>query len=216
MRRLGFAGVALATATSCGHAEPSRTPLSPPTSHAAGRHEPSSSRAVDPSEEAEDHDEMEIVVTPSDDDDDAAATKPSKSTCAVGAGRAPDCAALPPASGCLGASIAQRACEKLGPVVDARVGAAWLSCMNDPASGPACDSHRVVTCGLRAVGGACVDGAYHARCAEIAKSCADVAEEITAPVCEHLIAAWKPERRSQMIECLRHGCETGGFGICLP
>jgi hypothetical protein len=88
--------------------------------------------------------------------------------------------------------------------------------MRDPANGAPCDSHRIVDCGLRAVGKACVDGSYRSLCTEIAASCADMADEITAPVCEKLIGAWKPERRLQMIECLRHGCETGGFGVCLP
>ena len=89
--------------------------------------------------------------------------------------------------------------------------------MRAPASAAAaCDSHRIVDCGLRAIGAACVDGTFRATCADIATSCADVAPEITAPVCEHLLGAWRPEERPKMLECLHHGCETGGFGACLP
>ncbi len=201
-----FAALGALVVLSCARGEPSRAPLSPAVPRPDGPVRPSSSRAVEGTEETEERNEVEIVLSPSDDDDTA-----------NGASKAPpDCARLTPASSCLGASIAQRACEKLGPAVEPRVGAEWLSCMLDPASGSSCDSHRVVECGLRAVGKAGVDGTYHALCGEIASSCADVAEQITAPVCEHLIAAWRPERRSQIIECLRHGCETGGFGICLP
>jgi hypothetical protein len=236
--RVAGAG-AFVVVASCGHPEPSRTPLSVSTRTDA-RTLPSSSRAVEPSDEDEERQELEIVVQPSDDGDDSTKARSTRSSggqrvaspssakttatasqtpaavCVASAGPAPDCAALAPASSCLGASIAQRACERLGPALDPRVGAAWMTCMRDPESGSACDSHRVVDCGLRAVGTACVDGAYHALCADIAASCSDVAEQITAPVCERLIGAWKPERRSQIIECLRHGCETGGFGICLP
>jgi hypothetical protein len=88
--------------------------------------------------------------------------------------------------------------------------------MRDPASGSPCDSHRIVECGLRAVNGVGADGTYQAFCQQIATDCSDVAEQITGKVCEKLIAAWKPERRSQLLECLRHGCETGAFGSCLP
>jgi hypothetical protein len=202
---------AVLLALSCSRTEPSRTPLSPAVAKADGHARPSSSRALEGGEEAEDRNEMEIVVTPSDDDDDSARARK-----VAPAGAAPDCTTLAPASSCLGASIAQRACEKLGPAVDPRVGAAWMSCMRDPSSGSPCDSHRIVECGLRAVGGAGVDGTYHSFCEGIATECSDVAEQITPRVCEQLIAAWKPERRPQMIECLRHGCETGAFGGCLP
>jgi hypothetical protein len=88
--------------------------------------------------------------------------------------------------------------------------------MRDPGSGSACDSHRIISCGLRAVNGAGVDGAYRGFCTQIAAQCSDMADEITAPVCEHLIAAWKPDQRPKMLDCLRQGCETGGFGACLP
>ncbi|HVW26295.1 MAG TPA: hypothetical protein VHC69_13080 [Polyangiaceae bacterium] len=195
---------ALLVVTSCGRAEPSRTPLSPAVARADGRVRPSSSRALEGSEETEERNEVEIVVTPSDDDGDDS-TKP-----------APDCATLAPASNCLGASVARRACEELGPAVEPRAFAGWMSCMQDPASGSPCDSHRVVACGLRAVGNAGVDGTYHAFCEHVATECSDVAEQITTKVCEQLIATWKPERRSQMLECLKHGCETGAFGGCLP
>jgi hypothetical protein len=204
------AAIAVPLALSCSHAEPSRTPLSPAVAHGDGRVRPSSSRALEGGEEQEERNEMEIVVTPSDDDDDTARSAK------VAPGAAPDCTTLAPASSCLGASIAQRACEKLGPAVDPRVGAAWMSCMRDPASGSPCDSHRIVECGLRAVGGAGVDGSYRAFCERVAGECSDVAEQVTPKVCEQLIAAWKPDRRPQMIECLRHGCETGAFGSCLP
>ena len=251
------AAAAVLLALSCNRVEPSRTPLSPPVARTDGRTLPSSSRALEGTDDTEDRNEMEIVIAPSDDDDDGTArsSKPSSisssrasksaasldenagravgsplagravgsplaggpapDVCSAPAGPPPDCSALAPASSCLGASIAQRTCEKLGPIVDPRVGAAWMTCMRDPA-GSACDSHRIVDCGLRAVDDACVDGTYHAFCEQIATSCSDVAEQITAKVCERLIAAWKPERRSQMIECLRHGCETGAFGVCLP
>ena len=219
----------LAFAGACARTEPSRTPLSPPPSE-PGRARPSSSRAVEAWEQPEERDEVEVVVTPSDDDDDstkraaspkiasAAGAKGSvpPAACSVPAGAPPDCAQLPAASSCLGAALSRRACETLGPAVDPRVGAAWLSCMRDPASGSPCDAHRIVACGLRAVEHACVDGSYRSLCTEVAATCADMADEITAPVCERLIGAWKPERRPQMIECLRHGCETGGFGACLP
>lgn len=203
---------AVLLALSCSHVEPSKTPLSPGVAKTDGRARPASSRSIEGGEDTEEHNEMEIVVTPSDDDDDDDSARSQKAAPAA----APDCSTLVPASSCLGASIAQRACEKLGPAVDPRVGAAWMSCMRDPASGSPCDSHRIVECGLRAVGGAGVDGTYHAFCEGIATECSDVAEQITPKVCEQLIAAWKPERRPQMIECLRHGCETGAFGGCLP
>jgi hypothetical protein len=202
------AAIAVLFALSCSRTEPSRTPLSPAVAPGDGRVRPSSSRALEGGEETEDRNEMEIVVTPSDDDGDDVARSAK--------GAPPDCSTLAPASSCLGASIAQRACEKLGPAVDPRVGAAWMQCMQDPATGSSCDSHRIVACGLRAVGGATVDGTYHAFCEGIAGECSDVVEQITPKVCEQLIAAWKPERRPQMIECLRHGCETGAFGGCLP
>jgi hypothetical protein len=214
----------VAIAVSCSHAEPSRTPLSAPAPE-PGPARPSSSRASESGEAPEERDEVEIVVTPSDDDDSSrshgagaasAKSATSAAACSVPAGPPPDCAQLPTASSCLGASLARRACETLGPSVDPRVGAAWLACMRDPTNGSSCESRRIVDCGLRAVGNACVDGSYRTACTEIAASCKDMADEITAPVCERLLGAWKPERRQQMLDCLRHGCETGGFGICLP
>jgi hypothetical protein len=224
----GLCVTALLLALSCGHTEPSKTPLSPPAAQPTGRVRPSTSRALEPGDAPEERDEVEVVVTPSDDDDDSAKHGPNSASaagaksstpaaaCSVPAGAPPDCTKLAAASSCLGASLARRACETLGPSVDPRVGAAWLACMRDPASGSSCDSRRIVDCGLRAVGKACVDGSYHGACTDIAAACVDMADEITAPVCERLIGAWKPERRPQMIECLRHGCETGGFGVCLP
>jgi len=77
-------------------------------------------------------------------------------------------------------------------------------------------ANRIRTRKVPVVDIALVHGSYHGACTDIAAACADMADEITAPVCERLIGAWKPERRPQMIECLRHGCETGGFGVCLP
>ncbi|HEX4340448.1 MAG TPA: hypothetical protein VH062_31280 [Polyangiaceae bacterium] len=202
-RELVIAVCASAAAViSCGHTEPSRTPLSvsPPSDV---RTQPSSSRAVEASDDDDERNDIEIVVAPSDDDGDDST-------------KVLDCASLAAPTSCLGASIAQRTCEKLGPAVLPRVGAAWMKCMHDPSKGSPCDGNRIVQCGLGAVTRAKTDGAYSALCTQIAASCSDVAEQITAPVCEQLIAAWKPERRSQMIECLSHGCETGGFGICLP
>ena len=210
-----FALPLVAIAVSCSHAEPSRTPLSPPA-RAPGPARPSSSRASESGEAPEERDEVEIVVTPSDDDDSSRKSATPAASCSVPAGPAPDCAQLPAASSCLGASLARRACETLGPSVDPRVGTAWLACMRDPANGSSCDARRIVDCGLRAVGNACADGSYRKTCTEIAESCKDMADEITVPVCERLLGAWKPERRQQMLDCLRHGCETGGFGICLP
>lgn len=218
----------LAFAGACARTEPSRTPLSPPPAKPDGHPRPSSSRAVEAWEQPEERDEVEVVVTPSDDDDDSTKAGPKAAsaagakgaapsvTCTVPAGAAPDCTQLAAASSCLGAALSRRACETLGPAVDPRIGAAWLSCMRDPASGSSCDAHRIVACGLRAVEHACVDGSYRGLCTEVAAACADMADEITAPVCERLIGAWKPDRRPQMIECLRHGCDTGGFGACLP
>jgi hypothetical protein len=224
----GLLASGLVLVVACGRTEPSRTPLSPPAAQTNGRVRPNTSRAAESGDAPEERDEVEIVVTPSDDDDSAhgsgshgtsaigAKSSTPPAACSVPGGAPPDCAALPAAASCLGASLSRRACETLGPSVDPRVGAAWLACMRDPANGSSCDSHRIVACGLRAVGNACVDGSYRSLCTEIAASCADMADEITAPVCEKLIGAWKPERRPQMIECLRHGCETGGFGVCLP
>jgi len=240
MIRPGRVVLAAFAFAACTQVTPSRAPLSPPTgNHVARAARPSSSRAFEPSEASEDRDEIEITVQPSDDDDDDSARaaksgRPSSSTtkgatppsrqaatppppaCSVGTGAAPDCGLLPVASSCLGASLARRTCETLGGTVDPKVGAAWLACMRDPASGSPCDSGRIVACGLRAVGGACVDGSYHDLCRELSAECRGMADEITEPVCERLIAAWKPDRRGQMIECLRRGCETGGFGACLP
>jgi hypothetical protein len=245
MVRPGRVALAAFALLACTQVTPSRAPLSPPEKNVAAALRPSSSRAYEPADTSEDRDEIEITVQPSDDDDDdsvrstkragaandsrspssavqasppaakTVATKPGPA-CSVGTGAAPDCGLLPAATSCLGASLAHRTCETLGGAVDPSVAGAWLACMRDPASGSPCDSGRIVACGLRAVGGACVDGAYHDLCRELSDECRGMADEITQPVCERLIAAWKPERRSQMIDCLRHGCETGGFGACLP
>jgi hypothetical protein len=107
-------------------------------------------------------------------------------------------------------------CESFGPLVEPRIGAAWLACMQDTASGSSCDSHRMFDCGMSAVKQSRPDGTFQTFCADMAAECRDVAAEITAPVCEHLIAAWKPEHRPQIVDCLRNACESGAFGACLP
>jgi len=79
-----------------------------------------------------------------------------------------------------------------------------------------CETSRIFDCGLKVIGSACVDGSQRATCAEIAKSCSDFAPEITPTVCERALGAWKPERREFLLQCLRRGCDVGGFGACLP
>jgi hypothetical protein len=79
-----------------------------------------------------------------------------------------------------------------------------------------CETSRIFECGLEAIESACVDGSQRATCAEIAKSCADFAPEITVTVCERALGAWKPDRREFLLQCFRQGCDSGGFGACLP
>jgi hypothetical protein len=152
---------------------------------------------------------------PSSSDDDGDATRGA--ACPPSDGPAPDCSLLPSDNSCLGASLTRRACEAVGPALDPRVGAAWVECLQGRRAGAdPCDAHRIVSCGLEAVASACVEGAFRGQCEAIARGCADVLPEITVPVCEKLLGAWKPDQRSRMVDCLTQGCETGGFGVCLP
>ena len=235
----GLAAVLALALFACG-ASPSKAPLSPPSARNMSHERPSSSRSPDGAE----GDTEEIQVTPDDQDDDdgdgdsktprsserltsasvrvsSSAVGPdpavSSAACRIPADSAPDCSLLPGARTCLGAKLARKACETVGPVLDPRVGDAWMACMRQPSSAnDACDAGRIVACGLKAVSGACIDGSNHELCAGIARDCADMAPEITATVCEELLGAWKPEARPKMVECLRNGCSTGGFGACLP
>lgn len=139
-----------------------------------------------------------------------------KAPCPEEEGPPPDCATLPE-SACLGAILTRRACETVAPLLRPSAAAHWLGCVRergDPES--ACDSGRIVACGLRAAGTACVDGSFRDLCGTLAADCVDVAPEITGPVCEQLLGAFRPEHRQKLIDCLRQGCSTGGFGICLP
>jgi hypothetical protein len=136
--------------------------------------------------------------------------------CAVHDGPPPACTALASDPTCLGSSIARRACESFGPLLDPGVGASFVECLRRPAGASACDTGRVVACGLSAIKGACVDGAFRETCSHIAEECADVAPEITGTVCEQLVGSWRPASRDKLIDCLERGCATGGFGICLP
>ena len=224
-------------AIACASSRPSSSPLSAPVAGVQARHaEPSSSRYVDPNEQPEEQESQDIMVDDSDDDDGDDAVKsrglaeaPSRpaasvasgtttgASCTVPEGAPPDCSALEPDPSCLGASIARRVCESFGPRLDPRVSAAWTRCLSGKPGGPvACDTAHVVDCGMHAIQGACVDGSFHDACQGIARECADVAPEITGVVCERLLGAWKPDGRQKMLECLKHGCETGGFGACLP
>jgi hypothetical protein len=207
--------MAAALALACSAPQASRAPLSPPAAEPEPTQRPSSSRS---SEGAGEHQRTEVELGArssggGDDDDDTS----RRAACPPAPGAPPDCSLLPAERSCLGAALARRACESVGPALDPRVGAAWLECLRErePGSDP-CDSHRIVACGLRAVQGACVEEAFHAECEAIARGCADVAPEITAPVCEKLLGAWKPDHRSKIIDCLTQGCESGGFGACLP
>jgi hypothetical protein len=127
----------------------------------------------------------------------------AKAPCPAEEGPPPDCAALPEAA-CLGATLTRRACETVGPLIRPSAAVRWLDC------------GRIVACGLRAAGTACVDGAFRDLCGTLAAQCVDVAPEITGPVCEQLLGAFRPEHRQKLIDCLRQGCGTGAFGICLP
>jgi hypothetical protein len=117
----------------------------------------------------------------------------------------------------MGQLLARRVCETVGPALDPSVGGAWLKCMRERIDkAHECETSRIFDCGLKAIRGACVDGTNRATCAEIAKSCSEFAPEITTTVCERALGAWRPERREELLNCLRRGCDVGDFGACLP
>lgn len=117
----------------------------------------------------------------------------------------------------MGQLLARRVCETVGPALDPAIAAKWLKCMRarvDEAH--ECETSRIFDCGLKAIEGACVDRSQRDQCADIAKSCAEFAPEITASVCEHALGAWKPEKRESLLTCFHRACESGDFGACLP
>ncbi len=117
----------------------------------------------------------------------------------------------------MGQLLARRVCETVAPALDPAVAAAWLACMLGRADKAAeCETSRIFDCGLKAIAESCVDGREHDTCADIAKSCAEFAPEITASVCEHALGAWKPEKRESLLTCFHRACESGDFGACLP
>ncbi|HEX7669316.1 MAG TPA: hypothetical protein VF395_07035, partial [Polyangiaceae bacterium] len=143
--------------------------------------------------------------------------------CAADDGAPPSCARLSDAA-CLGASLARRACETAGPLLLPSVAERWITCLAAPAAGgmaranpdAACDSSRILPCGFRAAESACVDGSFRDLCGKLSEDCADVAPEITPRRCEQLLAAFRPAARPKMIDCLKQGCGSGSFGVCLP
>lgn len=136
--------------------------------------------------------------------------------CPSGDGPPPDCSVLP-TDACLGASLARRACESVGPWLDPGAASRFIGCLLDRKDArSACDSGRIVACGFRAAEDACVDGSYRELCRTLATDCADVAPEITAARCEQLLGAFRPVQRPKLVDCLRQGCGTGAFGVCLP
>jgi hypothetical protein len=140
-------------------------------------------------------------------------------------GAPPSCALLSDAS-CLGATLARRACETVGPLLLPRVAERWTECLaakapgavadERPNPGSPCDSGRILKCAFRAAEAACIDGSFRELCKRLAEDCADVAPEITSVRCEQLLGAFRPTERPKLIDCLEQGCGTGSFGVCLP
>jgi hypothetical protein len=225
-----------ATAASCSRPSPASMPLSPEAARAEERR-PESSRVDGPeSPPPENPPEQIIEIDPDDDPDDpgnvghgvprsstgaasAAGRDPEGGACTVGRGPAIDCSVLGKGtSSCLGARLAERACETWAPSLDPRVGAAWLDCMASAKSDAAarCDTATITNCGLHAIEGACVDGTYRRKCRDIATECAEMTPVLTEAVCERAVSAFRPEQRPAIAECLLHGCQTGAFGSCIP
>lgn len=224
-----FHAAALVAAMACGQPVPASTPLARGGGGAPGVSRPSSTRAADgiDSTEGKDIEKGDASHMGVGDDDDDSTRRiqsspgggtPSGECRAPVSGPPLDCSRLPRGSStCMGQMLAHRVCETVGPSLDPRVGAAWLACMREPTEkGRECETSRIFDCGLKVIGNACVDGSQRATCAEIAKSCADFAPEVTATVCERALGAWKPERRDFLLQCLRRGCDVGDFGACLP
>jgi hypothetical protein len=226
--------VTLGAALGCAAATPSSVPLSPPAPRVVAHELPSSSRSSD-SEPEEQREEAQTLEEEPDDGDDSvsSAQRPaaaasnedpgvtsargaSSRACEERRGPPPDCARLDGDPSCLGASLARRACESFGPLLEPDVGAAWVSCLAKPGAEAPCDSGRIVRCGLSAIAGTCTDGSFQDTCARLAKACADVAPELTGTVCEELVGSYKAEGRAKVLDCLEHGCDTGSFGACLP
>lgn len=117
----------------------------------------------------------------------------------------------------MGQVLARRVCETVGPALDPRVAAIWSACMREHTDkSRECETSRIFDCGLKAIENACVDGSQRKTCAEIAKNCSEFAPEITTTVCERALGAWKPDRRENLLYCLRRACDVGDFGACLP
>jgi len=213
----------------CGKPVPASTPLAQGGSGPAHAARPSSTRAIEGSEstEGKEIDKGDAGHMGAGDDDDSVRRAPSSSTgggrtgpeCGRPASGPPlDCSLLPRGSStCMGQVLARRVCETVGPSLDPHVASIWMACMRAPTEkSRECETSRIFDCGLKAIESACVDGSQRATCAEIAKSCSDFAPEITVNVCERELGAWKPERRDFLLQCFRQGCDSGGFGACLP
>jgi hypothetical protein len=133
----------------------------------------------------------------------------------------PDCARIGAegAQSCLAVTLAIRVCETWGPLLRPRVAEGFVGCLSkdSPTSVRAtCDTSGIMRCGFEAIAGVRPTGVDAALCTEVARDCEEVAPDLTRPVCERAVAAFRPGARSQITECLQHGCQTGAFGSCIP
>jgi hypothetical protein len=222
----------VAAAASCGRPTPASAPLSEEAARPAPRRQ-TSSRAFETLEgtPAPQNEPEQIIEIDADPDDPGDSTKSGRGSAVLGGpgrggtpgctpsrGPAIDCAILGRGASCLGARLAERACETWAPSLDPKVGAAWLECMAGAKANAstACDTATITNCGLHAIEDACVDGSYSAKCRDIAAECAEMTPVLTQAVCERAISSFRPAQRAGIAECLRHGCETGAFGSCIP
>lgn len=208
-RVLCFVSGLTALLTACGSRAPASTPLSGEVSHPAPRK--SSSRA----EEGGGGDTRVDAPPPAEVDVDV--EDPGDDS----VGSALDCRRLAegPGEACLGATLAMRVCETWGPLLEPDVAEAWMSCISgaDPTSVRAsCQTSRITACAFSAIARVRTDGAQGAVCEEVARECEEVAPELTRTACERAIAAFRPDARPKITECLQHGCRTGAFGSCIP
>lgn len=216
---LGVGGLALAIG--CGGPSPSQAPLSPPTGEPRPKR-PSSSRfsgTEDTTSADKGPDSGVTIEVDSDDDgfDRVSSSTAGRGACVPAAASRPDCSRIAAAGkGACSGSVAMRACETWGPVLDGTVVERWLSCLTARAGAAACDGNQAMSCALRAIESACVDGSFRARCERIAAACSDSVPELTRGACEKALAAFAPAKKEQIARCFEHGCETGAFGSCIP
>lgn len=152
------------------------------------------------------------------DEPDRVSSGATAGQCAFQQSRGGVCARLSASGkGACAGSIAIRACETWGPYLDGRVVEKWLSCLSKPPVGvAACDGTQTLRCALGAVGAACVDPALGERCARLSAACEDSLPELTRSVCTHVLSSFSPGKRTEIADCLQHGCDTGAFGSCIP